>query len=327
VRIAEVSDVASVATELTAGLRARGHDVRFIQPRMAGAGLPGVVKPVVAPWRFMEWVAIAREIRRGGFDAVHIHHAYMGMIGVLGRFPYVLHCRGDDLRDLDHRVRRPFITVALRRAAYVYYAPPDLRERLQALRPDAEFLPNPVDTTVFRPRPANPEGPDVFVACALTENKGVANILEACRLLTESRPNIRITATAGGDATRAFDALPQVTLITHQPRAKLAEIMGRHRVIVGQTHQGAIGMTELEAMACARPVVAHFSHDDAYSEPPPLVRATSAVEIASGVAKYLDDAAAAHDLGCLARAWIERHHDVRVISARLEERLLQLAAR
>ena len=324
-RIAEVNDVASVATELSAALRACGNDVRLIHPRLVGAALPTAVKPLVAPMRAWEWLSIAREIRSGHFDAVHIHYAYLGMIGVLGRFPYLLHCHGDDIRDLDRAIRRPFIEAAMKRAGFVYYATPDLRDRVLALRPDAEFLPNPVDTARFHPQPLPDHGPDVFIACSLTENKGIANILDACRLLAEVRPDIRITAYAGGEYTSAFDALPQVTLITRQSREKFAATIACHRVSIGQTHEGAIGMAELEAMACARPVVAHFIYDDFYSEPPPIVRAHTGDEIAAAVRRCLDDPSQAEATGALARQWIERHHDSRTIAARVLARLTAIA--
>jgi glycosyltransferase involved in cell wall biosynthesis len=323
-RIAEVNDVASVATELSAGLRARGHEVRLIHPRLVGAALPTAVKPAVAPLRAWEWASIAREIRGGHYDAVHIHYAYLGMIGVLGRFPYILHCHGDDVRDLDRAIRRPFIKLAMKRAAFVYYATPDLRDRVIALRPDAEFLPNPIDTALFRPQPPETNGPDIFIGCSLTENKGIANILEACERLAVARPDLRITAIAGGEFTAAFDALPQVTLITKQSRPKFAATIARHRVVIGQTHEGAIGMAELEAMACARPVIAHFIYDDAYSEPPPIVRAHSGEEIARAVLATLDGG---DEVGEASRAWIERHHEVGAISKRVEARLEWLAAR
>jgi glycosyltransferase involved in cell wall biosynthesis len=327
VRIAEINDVAFVASELSAGLRARGHDVTLIHPRLVGAGLPAAIKPGVAPIRLLNWIDIARQVRQGNFDAVHIHYAYLGVIGAIGRFPYVLHCHGDDVRDLAQPVRRPIIELALKRAAHVYYATPDLWAQIEPLRPDAEFLPNPIDTELFRPVPLEPNGPDAFIACSLNANKGVENILEACQRLIIARPGIRITALAGGEQTKVFDDMAQVTLVAYQPRPKLPALVGRHRVIIGQAHNGAIGMTELEAMACGRPVVSHFVYDDAYDEPPPLMRAHSGEEITTAVLELLDDEAGARERGCASRAWIERNHDVREIAERVESELLRLAAR
>ncbi|HXU25208.1 MAG TPA: hypothetical protein VN697_14365, partial [Tepidiformaceae bacterium] len=57
-RIAEINDVASVASELSTGLRARGHEVVLFQPKLAGGHLPGFIKPAVVPMRALEWAQL-----------------------------------------------------------------------------------------------------------------------------------------------------------------------------------------------------------------------------------------------------------------------------
>ena len=116
-RIAEINDIASVASDLAAGLRARGHEVTLIRPRLVGGGLPWMVKPVVGPVRAVEWAQIIREVHEGHFDMVHIHYAYLGMLGVLGKFPYILHCHGSDVREIT--LRQPFMTGAALRQGLV----------------------------------------------------------------------------------------------------------------------------------------------------------------------------------------------------------------
>ena len=58
-RFAQVNDVASVATELAAGLRARGHTVEILYPRLYGAKLPPLLKLAVAPLRLLDWLRLA----------------------------------------------------------------------------------------------------------------------------------------------------------------------------------------------------------------------------------------------------------------------------
>ncbi len=86
-RIAEVNDIASVATEIAAGLRALGHEVDFFAPRLFGARLPTFVKPVTAPARALDWLDLIRRVRAGPYDLAHIHYAYLGNLGRQGRFP------------------------------------------------------------------------------------------------------------------------------------------------------------------------------------------------------------------------------------------------
>ncbi len=308
-RICEINDIASVASDLAKGLEARGHEVTLIQPKLVGGHLPWMVKPVVGPVRAVEWAQIIHDVHNGRFDVVHIHYAYLGMLGVLGKFPYILHCHGSDVREITP-FTRPMVVRALKNAGHVYYATPDLASFVRSRRPDAEFLPNPVDSDTFRPLAPARESRSVFVCCSLMDIKGAPRILDACRRLATQRPDIQVTAIGGGDYTDEFAALPNVTLLPHQPRAALPAIIARHGVVIGQVLLGVVGMAELEAMACARPVISWFTHDRAYSEPPPFVRAVDGYDIAHAVVRLVDDADARQSLGDAGRLWVSRHHNV-----------------
>lgn len=322
-RIAELNDIAYVATELTGALRERGHDVTLIRPRLTGATLSPSIKPLVAPARIDDWLFLARKISRGNYDAVHIHYAYLGIVGVLGRFPFILHCHGTDLR-ASTPFTRPLIRRALAKAQHVFYSTPDLARLVQRERPDAEFLPNPINVEQFAPQPLSYEAADVFVACALTSNKGASTILAACRLLAKELPDVRITAIAGGEATAAFDEIPNVTLISPHLRSKRPGILARHRVAIGQIYEGAVGMAELEALSCARPVVTHFTYGSVYDTPPPFVEASSPGAIVAAVKDLLADEALAKSTGAAGREWLTAHHDRRIIAARVEAVLAEI---
>ncbi|MEO8539001.1 MAG: glycosyltransferase family 4 protein [bacterium] len=322
-RFVQVNDIASVASELAVALRKRGHEVDLLYPKLYGAGLPPLWKLAVVPLRFADWVRVAWRLRTGDYDAVHIHYAYLGIVGLMARVPYVLHCHGDDVRDVSRRVWAPVIRLAIKRARHVYYSTPDLKEPLLEIRPDAEFLPNPIDIETFHPEPLPDDATDVLVACALAENKGVENILAACAELSHTSPDVGISGFAGGSGTAEAQALPNVLLLMHQPRAKLPLLMARHRVIIGQVHQGAVGMVELEALACGRPVIAYFTYPDAYSEPPPFCVAHTGPQIAAAVTRLLNDDVERERLGEAGRAWVERNHN----AAQMAERVEALAIR
>jgi glycosyltransferase involved in cell wall biosynthesis len=239
------------------------------------------------------------------------------MLGVLGKFPYILHCHGSDVREITP-FTRPMIERALRKAGKVYYTTPDLASYVLARRPDAEFLPNPVDSDQFRPLTPARDSKSVYVCCSLTDIKGTPRILDACRRLAAQRPDITITAIAGGPYTEAFAALPNVRLIPFGQRSALPETISQHGVVIGQVLLGVIGMAELEAMACARPVIAWYTHDRAYDEPPPLIRAVDGYDIASNVIRLVDDADARQVTGDAARAWVERHHNLAEAAEQVE---------
>lgn len=322
-RIAEINDIASVASELAEGLRARGHTVKVIRPRLFGGSLPWMVKPLVGPVRAVEWAQLIRQVHAGNFDVVHIHYAYLGMVGVLGKFPFILHCHGSDVREITP-FTRPMIERSLEAAQRVYYATPDLAEYVLARRPDAEFLPNPVDDDDFRPSSAASDENGVFICCSLSDIKGVPRLLAACERLARVRPEIKVTAIAGGGYTDAFARLPNVTLIPHQPRTALPAIINRHAVVLGQALLGAVGMAELEAVSCARPVVAWYRYNHAYTEPPPIVKAVDGFDIATAVERLIDDPAERDRLGDAGRRWIQRYHNLADASGRVEAAAVQL---
>jgi glycosyltransferase involved in cell wall biosynthesis len=312
-RIAEINDIASVASEIGAGLRARGHEVTLFHPRLFGASLHPQVKPITAPIRALDWVDMIRRIRGGNFDLVHIHYAYLGNVASLGGFPYILHCHGTDLRGTTP-ITRPLTKRALQGARHVFYSTPDLARYVSPIREDGEFLPNPIDTHQFRPLVPASERNGVLICCGLTEVKGAGRLLKACHQLAEERPDIRITAIGGGEYTQAFQSLPNVTVVAHQPRWKLPALINQHGIVLGQVKLGSAGMAELEAMACGRPVITWFNEQRAYETPPPYVAALDSVDIAIAVKSLADNAEMRDLLGAKGRDWVlEQHGSERVV--------------
>lgn len=316
-RIAEINDIASVASEIGAGLRARGHEVTLFHPRLVGANLHPQIKPITGPIRALDWLDLIRRVRAGRFELVHIHYAYLGNVGALGGFPFILHCHGTDLRG-GTLVTRPLIRNALREARHVFFSTPDLGPYVARERDDGEFLPNPIDVNQFRGTVAASERSGVLICCGLTEVKGGGRLLKACQRLADERPDIRITAIGGGEYTTAFQALPNVTVIAHQPRWKLPGLINQHGIVLGQVRIGSAGMAELEAMACARPVITWFNELSAYETAPPYVTAVDAQDIAAAVASLIDQPELRRQLGAAGRDWVQANHGLAKVVSRVE---------
>ena len=279
-RIAEINDIASVATEIAAGLRALGHEVDFFAPRLFGARLPTPIKPVTVPARALDWLDIVRHVRAGNYDLAHIHYAYLGNLGRLGHFPYLLHCHGTDLRG-ESAFTRPLVRSALRHASHVFYATPDLRPYLHDLRPDAEFLPNPIDLERFAPSSAPATASGVFICCGLTEIKGAETYPRRLQPTRGTAPRhpvhrlcgrlLRVQLRSPPERHRYRPPAPLEAACAHQSACRRG----------GQMRLGTAGMAELEALACGRPVVTWFNDPDAYPEVPPChVRSTVKTSLA-----------------------------------------------
>ena len=90
-------------------------------------------------------------------------------------------------------------------------------------------------------------------------------------------------------------------------------------VIVGQFALGALGLSELQAMSCAKPVICSFRYDDAYPAPPPLCRAATAEEIDEQLENLFQHPEIGMALGQKSREWVIQNHDYRILTARLEK--------
>jgi glycosyltransferase involved in cell wall biosynthesis len=200
----------------------------------------------------------------------------------------------------------------------VFYVTPDLAEAVLGERPDAEFLPNPIDSGRFAPTSKASESRKVLIVCALDDIKGAGRLLEAARRLASARPDISITALGGGLHEDAFAALSNVVVLPRQPRERLPAIINEHGVVMGQALLGVAGMAEYEAMACARPVVSWFSFGRAYPEPPPFVRALDGLDIAGAVERLVDDPEARLRLGAEGRQWVMKYHSMDAAVERVE---------
>ena len=171
-RVLHVNDVANVGTTLVAALRAEGVDAHLRRLRLPAAGSSTALKIASLPLRIAELVRVDLEARAGAYDLLHIHYAYLGVIAALGQHRAVVHCHGTDVREgLRDMLRRPLVLTALRYARAVLVSTPDLIALVRAVRRDATFLPNPIDTTLFR-APARTCMPSTTTAPRLVRRRG-----------------------------------------------------------------------------------------------------------------------------------------------------------
>ncbi len=322
--IAQVNDIAAVGGTLARAMTALGEDAVLIEPRRVGTGLRYPWKAVTLPFRGAALLGAALRVRRGGFDLAHVHYARFGFMGPLTGRPDVIHVHGTDIRgirpgSLWARETAPF----LRRAALVYYATPDLAEWVLPFRPDARFLPNPIETASFRPLaagdPARPNRRDLLVGVRLSPIKGLDEIVETLRLLAVRRPQTSITVVAQGEGLEQarLAAGPNAVVVARTSRDELPDLLRGHRLALGQFAVGAIGNYELEALSCGVPVVMRFDRGEAYATPPPIANAANAAAAAERICELLDDAAELDGLAALGPPWIDANHAALTVAARV----------
>jgi glycosyltransferase involved in cell wall biosynthesis len=324
-RIAQVNDIAAVASTLALAMNRLGADSEVIEPRRAGVSWSYPLKAASLPLRAAGIVGAGMAVRRGHFDVVHVHFARLGMIGPLGGRPYTLHIHGTDIRGVRPeswwgRETAPFV----RRARLVYYSTPDLREWVELYRRDAILLPNPIETDRFVPGspPARTaERRDLLVGVRLTEVKGLVAILEILERVVASRPATTVTIIDQGEgvAAAAEAAGAGCVVVPKQSRADLAGVLAGHRIALGQFKLGIISNYELEALACGTPVATRFDYPEIYADAPPIVAAPDAGAAAEAIVRLLDDEPARQALADRGPAWVEANHSALTVARRVLE--------
>lgn len=317
--------MANVPANLVSGLSELGHEAELYQPFTGGAGvsLPG--KFGLMGSRLLEAFRLGAKVRRDEYDLIHIHYAYFGTLGILGRFPYILHCHGTDVRaNLYSPVFSKITAMSLRRARRVYFSTPDLAEHVIRVRPEAHFLPNPVDTEAFSsndPPAVSHKGLKVLIISRLEPIKGVAEVFSAVKMLQGEGLEEPLEFSCfdwGEDAAKYRKECGH--LVRFQPRVayeRMPEILAQHDIVVGQLKLGILSMAELEAMAAGKPVIGHFAYPDWYGEPPPLIPAKNAREVTARISEAAKARPSLEEKGAAGRRWVKEYHDQRVVAASL----------
>lgn len=316
-RVVHVNDIASVASVLAAAQARRGAATRVLDPPKPLAGLPYPWKIASFPFRAAPLAATALALRRDRREIVHVHYATQGVAAILAGRRYVIHCHGSDVRGArPGSVRGRFLAAILRRAALVLFATPDLAGDVRQFRPDAAFIPNPIDTAAFAPGADATR--DVLLASRLDPVKGGETAIAGLARLLERRPETTVTVVAFGsllDQARARlgDRARFVAPVAHE---QMPGLLRDHRVVLGQFRLGILSQLELEALACGVPVVTGFRYADAYLEHPPIIDADTGPEVAERLAGLLD-AESRQARGAAGRAWVVANHDADAVAERL----------
>jgi glycosyltransferase involved in cell wall biosynthesis len=321
--VIHVNNVSGVAEVLVSRLTRLGCPAYLFQPMLGTYRASRLDRLGLLLRRPADSMRLAREVRARAAGFLHVHFGAFGVLAWPSRLPYVLHLHGSDIRG------PRWYNVALTRASLpmarlVLFATPDLAPVVLRHRPDALFLPNPVDLNEFYPRGQETRY-DVFVASKLDNGKGVEVAIEGLALLRRSGWRGRIAMLSfGGDARRlrelALSRLGDVEWLPPAARSEMATRYSRASVVVGQLSLGALGMTELEALACGRPVIARWSYRGWYPAEPPLISVSSPEGLARSVDELLSNRHQASELGMAAHDWCRQNHD----SMRVARELLGL---
>jgi glycosyltransferase involved in cell wall biosynthesis len=205
----------------------------------------------------------------------------------------------------------------MERAEAVLVSTPDLLDHA----PAAMWLPNPVDCEFFggggAPATAERGNPEVLIHARLSAVKGAETLIAAAREIRRRDARIIVRGFAGAP----FDDQAQAAGIRLQrvsTREGVRNALADADVVIGQQYLGMVGLSELEAMAMRRPVIAPIDQKR-YPHPVPTVAADNAESIADRVIELVRDDRERARLGAAGRAYVEAVHSPPVVVGRLVE--------
>ncbi|GAC1349282.1 MAG: hypothetical protein NVSMB27_20930 [Ktedonobacteraceae bacterium] len=322
-RILHVNDLNEVAKIYANQLGQRGHTVTVYEPSLRGGFAPLPIKLAMLPGRLINLSSVVDKLQPGKYDIMHIHWASYGVLGLASRIPYVIHCHGSDVRHrLQQGMLKPILTSLLRRADAVLCITPDLLPCVRAVRADALFSPAPINVEQFTPGEGHLQSErwTILLFARLDPEKGTDIAAQGIARFIQRHPEVQVKLIDWGPQKEQYKQAYQqyFTFIPRVAPGLVRHLLCSADVVVGQLACGALGLSELQAMSCAKPLIASFLYNNAYPAPPPLLHATTAQEVEMYLENLFQNPEAARELGLRARTWIVDNHNCQTLATRLE---------
>jgi glycosyltransferase involved in cell wall biosynthesis len=262
---------------------------------------------------------IAYKILRAEADVYHAHYLLQDcyVASRLGKKPLVGHAHGSDLRSsLKHRVWGRVVRHNLRTCQKVLVSTPDVMGQAKRFREDAEYLPNPVDTELFYPKPPARQSEKIRVLIASDSNWTVKGTDIAIKSLAKIKDNVDVSIISMGldfDKTLALARSLGLSLrvLEKRPHYRLNEYYWNADLVVDRFTLGSMGMVSLEAIACGRPALVFVSSEYPENAGFPLMDLHTDAEIADTITNLPSQ------LWAKEHAFIEKHHDPKIVVSRL----------
>jgi hypothetical protein len=305
--VVHVNDCASTAAQLIGEAARRGMHwdlLPLATPDPPLAGPAGLVRKGALGAR---WLArLALEAR--SHDLVHVHSAGVLRHARWATRRYVLHCHGTDVRSqqYDPRWSGP-IRSGLMMAEAVFYSTPDLAEHVRQHRPDALYLPVPIDTAQLPDWAPRPGRPLVLFASRWGPDKGGGEQLDVAEALVHAVGERADVAGLDWGPLAADAGRRGVALLPRTDRGGFLRLLASAHVVVGQS-AGILAASELEALGTGAPVVMPVDLPLYSGTGLPVLGGRGVGAVVDAVDRLLSEPAV-HDPAA-GRAFVERVHGV-----------------
>lgn len=212
---------------------------------------------------------IAWKVLKADADIYHVHYLLQDCYLALrfGKRPVLGHAHGSDLRaSLQHPIWGRLVRHNLKNCEKIIVSTPDVLDIAKKVRADANYLPNPVDTEFFYPKPLLKNNEKKRVLIASDSNWDVKGTDIAITALNKIKDEVEVSIIAHGADFEKTTSLAsslglQLNILPKIPHEKLGEYYWNADVVIDRFKLGSLGMISLEAIACGRPVVTYVSSE------------------------------------------------------------------
>lgn len=255
-------------------------------------------------------LGIAWKILRTKGDIFHVHYllqdCYLAL--KLGKRPLIGHAHGSDLRtSLKHPLWKHIVKYNLKNCSKVVVSTPDILKIAKQFREDTIYLPNPVDTELFYPKPPRKTKEKKHVLIASDLNWSLKGTNLAINALSKLKDEIIVNVIDYGKDIAKTIALASslglhLDILPKVPHEKLNQYYWNADIVIDQFVLGALGMISLEAIACGRPVIVYVSSEyDVYRDFP--------LKDVNSVDKIVDTLKTSlHELWSREYEYLNKHH-------------------
>jgi glycosyltransferase involved in cell wall biosynthesis len=263
--------------------------------------------------------AIAYKILKTKADLYHAHYLLQDcyIAARSGKKPLIGHAHGSDLRrSLKHPLWGRIVRHNLKNCNRILVSTADVLDTARKLRTDAEYLPNPVNTELFYPKPIVQSAETKKVLIASDCNWSVKGTDIAIRALSKIKDEVDVSIISYGVDVQRTLALAlslglRLNILSKVPHEKLSQYYWNSDLVIDRFTLGTLGMVSLEAIACGRPVLAFVSSEFRENRDFPLKDLKDEEEIAHMIRKL--------PLGLWKEeySFLNKYHDIDAVEFRL----------
>jgi glycosyltransferase involved in cell wall biosynthesis len=212
---------------------------------------------------------IAWKIFKAKGDIYHVHYLLHDcyLASKFGKHPLIGHAHGSDLRySLKHFVWGKIVRHNLKHCNKILVSTPDILGFARKFNEEAEYLPNPVDTKLFFPKPLQLHKEKLKVLIASDSNWEVKGTDIAVKALSKIQKEVNVSIICYGKDFARTVALAsslglRLNVLPKVLHERMREYYWRADVVIDRFKLGSLGMISLEAIACGRPVITYVSSE------------------------------------------------------------------